>query len=178
MTSRQRAKPGTSDAELRGIMRAIRVLVAILGQSARTVEQRTGVTNAQLFVLQYLSDSGAHSINDIAAAALTQQSAASVVVTRLQRGRLVTRVRSLEDARRVEVAITASGRRLLRNAPASPTTRLLEALRQVPAAKRRALGAGLTSLLALLGTDDSSEPVMLFEPVPRTRRERTIRGST
>ena len=117
MTSGTRSTPGEPDAHLRDIMRAIRSLVAMLGQSARTVEQSTGVTNAQLFVLQLIREHGALSINDIAAAALTQQSAVSVIVTRLEREGFVTRTRSPEDARRVEVVLTAAGHRLLRNAP-------------------------------------------------------------
>ncbi|MES2179962.1 MAG: MarR family winged helix-turn-helix transcriptional regulator [Gemmatimonadota bacterium] len=159
-----------NDEALRDTMRAIRSLVALLGQSARTVEHRTGVTNAQLFVLQLLADGVPHSINEIAALALTHQSAVSIIVSRLERAGLVSRTRSAEDARRVDVAITAAGRKLARKAPAAATTRLLDALKLLPKAELRRLAASLGTLSTALGIDADSEPMMLFEPTARAQK--------
>ena len=50
-------------------MECIRRLVNTLGQSARSVEQRTGVTNAQLFLLREIANADGSSINELAARA-------------------------------------------------------------------------------------------------------------
>lgn len=168
-TTRRSRTSAASRDELRDIMRAVRGLVATLGKSARAVERQTGITNAQLFILRHLERDHTLSINDIAALALTHQSAASVVVSRLERGGFVRRTRSPDDARRVMVSLTAAGRRLVRAAPPPPTSRVLTALRTLPPNDLRALGAGLSSLSRALGTG-GGEPMMLFEPRPFARK--------
>jgi len=159
---------GSRAHDLRPIMRAMRTVVAALGQSARTVEQSTGVTNAQLFILRQLEREHSLSINDIAALTLTQQSGASVIVSRLERDGFVKRTRSREDARRVMVGITAAGRRLLEAAPPAPTGRLLEALRTLDGPELAVLEMGVTALANVLG-GQGDEPMMMFEPPPRKR---------
>src|SRR5919202_5994948 len=133
-----RRKPQRS-AELTAALDAIRRIVQALRASARTAEQRLGVSGAQLLVLQALSEAPANSLNDLAARTFTHQSSVSVVVERLVRRRLVSRNRSAEDARRVTLALTAAGRALLESAPETAQVRLVSALRQLSARERRAL---------------------------------------
>src|ERR671939_1114272 len=118
-------------AELTAALDAIRRIVQALRVSSRTAEQRLGVSGAQLFVLQALSEAPANSLNDLAARTFTHQSSVSVVVERLVRRRLVSRSRSAEDARRVTLALTASGRSLLESAPETAHARLVSALRRL-----------------------------------------------
>jgi DNA-binding MarR family transcriptional regulator len=162
-------------------MRRLRTLVAALGHSARRVEQRTGLTNAQLFILRQLADDRDLSINELAAYALTKQSTVSVVVSRLERQGLVRRDRSPVDARRVMVSLTAAGRRILRSAPEPPTSRVLRVLSELAPAQIKSLDLGLGALVHGMGADRVS-PVMLFEEpaeptAPRavSRRRRTQR---
>lgn len=150
-------------------MRGLRGLVATLGKSARKVEHHTGITNAQLFVLRHLEHNPELSINDIAALAVTHQSAASLVVSRLERRGLVRRSRSPDDARRVIVSLTSAGRRILPSAPQPPTARVLTALRAMSPDDVRALGIWLTNLSRELGASHD-EPMMLFEPKSPARK--------
>lgn len=140
-------------------------MVAALGRSARTVEERTGVTSAQLFVLQQMERVPSLSISDIAALAFTRRSTASAILSRLERRGFVRRSRSRTDARRVMVSLTIEGRRLLRSAPAPPADQLVAALRTLDAKRLRALGPSLVRLSRALGAT-GDEPPMLFEPVP------------
>ena len=140
----------------------VRALVRALHQSARTVERGTGVTNAQLFVLQQLGDAHALSINEIAERALTGQNAVSTVVERLVRQGLVRRARADDDARRVVATLTPAGRELLERAPEPPTTRLLTALTEMPAATLPSLARGLRALVHAMGLSEELAG-MLFE---------------
>src|SRR5579871_3350761 len=143
-------------------LQCVRALVKVLRRSARAVERRTGVTNAQLFILRQLAATDGLSINEIADRALTGQNTVSTIVARLARQSLVRRGRVLSDGRRVVVTLTPTGRRLLRHAPEPPTARLLTALDRMPVGSVAALGRTIRALLQALGASDEVAG-MLFE---------------
>jgi MarR family transcriptional regulator, lower aerobic nicotinate degradation pathway regulator len=149
-------------------LQAIRRLVAALQASARAVEIRTGVTNAQLFLLRALEERDQLAIGELAVMARTQQSTVSIIVQRLVRNGLVSRRASPDDARRVLLTLTVQGRATLRHAPVPPTARLLSALQDLAPAERRALLRGLEALHRNLGLK-GEEPGMLFETVGEGR---------
>jgi DNA-binding MarR family transcriptional regulator len=146
----------------------VRTLVSTLSHSARAVERSTGVTNAQLFILQQLAEAESLSVNDLAARARTQQSTVSIVVARLVRAGLAAKRRSAEDGRIAAVSLTPKGRRLLAHAPAPPTAALLHAIEELSDREARSLAEGLRSLIGAL---DLSPPevTMLFEHAPPRR---------
>lgn len=164
----------TAPSDLRTeTMERVRALIAALSQSARAVERRTGVTNAQLFLLQQLAASGTLSVNDLAARARTQQSTVSIVVSRLVRAGLAAKQRSATDLRQTVVTLTTKGRRLLRHAPTPPTSALLRAIETMPDREARALSTGVHALLRSLELGPT-EVTMLFEHAP-TRRSTPAR---
>jgi DNA-binding MarR family transcriptional regulator len=144
------------------VLRQVRALVNDLSASARMIEHRTGITNAQLFLLQSLAKDGPQSIGELAARARTQLSTASIVVSRLSRAGLVSKARATDDARRAVITLTTTGRKVARRGPHAPTARLLDAMESLTPAQARALAKGLAPLLAALGIRAESDP-MLFE---------------
>ena len=159
----------TTAAVARGhAIASIRTLVAGLSRSARAIEQRTGVTNAQLFILQQLAEGAVLSVNDLAARAKTKQSTVSIVVARLVRAGLVHKRRSAADGRRTALSLTPAGRRKLRGAPAPPTALLLDAIASLPARDARELASGARALVRALGLG-AVEPEFLFERGSRRR---------
>ena len=151
----------------------VRTLVAALSQSARAVERSTGVTNAQLFLLQQLAEATSRSVNDLAALARTQQSTVSIVVARLVRAGLAAKRRSDEDGRVAVISLTPKGRRLLGHAPVPPTSELLRAIEALSDRNARALADGLLALVDALGLSPPTV-TMLFEHAP-TRRSASAR---
>ena len=105
---------------------------------ARSVEAATGISAAQLFVLQIVGRQPAASLAEISTQTLTDRSSVSVVIERLVARHLVRRKVAAADARRTEVHITPAGRRLLAKAPTPPTVRLLTAVAGMPAPARAA----------------------------------------
>jgi DNA-binding MarR family transcriptional regulator len=140
---------------------SIRRLVAALGESARTVEHRTGLTNAQLFLLRCLQREHELTINELAAHALTQQSTVSLLVSRLEKSGYVRRARSPHDARHVHVSLTNRGRELTRRAPRPPLRRMIDALERLPESDAEGLIRGLNALLKEMRVPAGSSP--LFE---------------
>ncbi len=148
---------------------AIRKLVRALGDSARMAQGRSGISGAQLFVLRVLA---AHpeglSINELADRTMTHQSSVSVVVTRLVSRGLVSRAPSAQDRRRQIVTLTPRGSALHRTAPAVAQELLVEAVRTLSPARRRALATGLRALTDALNISDQTAP-MFFEEEEVTR---------
>jgi DNA-binding MarR family transcriptional regulator len=170
-----RVAPRTPAALRADALDHLRTLVAALSQSARAVERSTGVTNAQLFLLQQLASEDSLSVNDLAARARTQQSTVSIVVARLVRAGLAVKRKSAADGRIAAISITPKARRLLSHAPAPPTSALLRAIEELPARDVRSLSVGLRALVHALDLS-LPEVTMLFEHAP-TRRSSPIRPS-
>jgi len=162
--------PG-QEARVRTVMDALRRIVRDLRLSGREVERRAGISGAQLFVLQTLAHGPATSLNDLAVRTLTDQSSVSVVVRRLVDKKLVTRTTSAADARRIELSVTAAGRRLLARCPEPTQARLVSALKRVTSTELVALTHGLSALVREMGIE-AAEPRMFFEEAlsPRVRR--------
>jgi DNA-binding MarR family transcriptional regulator len=144
---------------LRRIVRAFRI-------SARALEDRLGISAAQLFVLHQLKEDDASSIDELAARTMTHQSSVSIVVGRLAERRLVSRRAAADDARRTEIALTASGRALLRKAPEAMQERLIGALARLGPGQLRGLAQHLTALVRELEIDRGEAGMFLEDESP------------
>lgn len=155
----------------------VRALVEGLSKSARSVENRTGVTNAQLFLLQQIRAGRHLTVNELAALALTSQSTVSIVLSRLESKGLVKRTRSPVDRRSVVLQLTAAGKRLLRRAPRPATSEVLRALARLSEEELTAVSRGLGALGRELGFA-VKPPSMLFEEEGRGRRPTKTRQTS
>lgn len=152
-------------------LQGVRTLVGGMRRSARAIESSVGVSNAQLFLLEQMAAEGPHSVAQLGRRLHVRANTISMTVAKLVERGLARRAVGEGDRRRVLVAITPAGRRLLSRAPAPPTTRLLSALEAMPARDLRALVRGLTSLAAAMRLDPARAPLMFEEDANvRTRR--------
>jgi DNA-binding MarR family transcriptional regulator len=161
---------GRADS-IRVVMDALRRIVRDLRLSARDAERGAGISGAQLFVLQMLAEQPATSLNELAERTLTDQSSVSVVVKRLTDRKLVARKASRVDARRIELNLTAAGRKLLERCPEPTQARLLGAIRRLQPSELSSLTAGLACLLREMGIQHAT-PRMFFEEEPAARPAR------
>jgi MarR family transcriptional regulator, lower aerobic nicotinate degradation pathway regulator len=169
----QRAGEGLDG--VRETLDGVRRLVRALRLSNREAERRVGLSAAQLFVLQCVGDSHALSLGEVAARTATDQSSVSVVVSRLVGQGLLSRRRSRDDGRRLEISLTARGRRLLRRSPDVVQHRLVGAVRELPGAERRRLARVLDRLVHAMGHGERV-PTMFFEGEGPAARKRAARG--
>lgn len=142
------------------VLDGVRRLERGLRVAARRVERETGLSAAQLFVLEQLRREEPLSLNELARRTFTDRSSVSAVVERLERAKLVTRAPAPGDRRRAEVRISVQGRRILARAPLPPTHLLVDAVEQLPKATATQLGRLLGRLNRKLGFEEAS---MLFE---------------
>jgi DNA-binding MarR family transcriptional regulator len=157
-------------------MDSLRRIVRDLRLSARGAERSAGISGAQLFVLQSLAEAPASSLNVLAERTLTDQSSVSVVVKRLADRKLVARKPSAADARRIELSLTASGRRLLARCPEPTQARLLDAIRRLSPADLARLTVGLAAVVKQMGIE-GAEAKMLFDEEAPAGARRKRRGA-
>ena len=153
---------GTALSETSLVLDAVRSIVQALRSAQRRSETQSGVSGAQLFVLQRLSERPAASLGELAARTFTHQSSVSVVVKRLVARGLVTRAQAPDDNRRIELSLTPAGRAVLRRSPQAVQFRMIEALERFSAADRRTLARLLTRLVEAMGAGKAA-PSMFFE---------------
>jgi len=168
-------RDGAAD-DVREVLDSIRQIVRLLRLSSREAEREVGLTGAQLFVLQKLSEAkGVLSVNDLADRTHTHQSSVSVVAQVLVDKGLIARARAADDGRRLELSLTSTAKTLLRKAPGAAQDKLIEALERLPAATRKQLAKGLGRLVEEAGIGDEEAP-MAFEDAPPARRAASSRG--
>jgi DNA-binding MarR family transcriptional regulator len=145
-------------AALDGVRRVVRALRVAAGGA----EAATGLTAAQLFVLQAVRAAPACSLTDVAARTMTDRTSVRAVVDRLVERGLVERRPSQADRRRVELAVTPAATAVLARAPHPPTRRLLDGLGALDDRDLAALARGLGALVRTMGLDDGPAS-MLFD---------------
>jgi DNA-binding MarR family transcriptional regulator len=157
----------------RDVLDSLRRIVQVLRESSRRAEQQLGITGAQLFVLEKLAEAPCQSLNELAARTHTHQSSVSTVVARLVERRLVARQRSARDARRLELVLTARGRRMAADTPGAAQNRLIRTIQDLPPRS----GRQLASLLRLVvrGMDAPEEPAPMFFDEERKKRRKAVR---
>lgn len=150
---------------MQAVLDAIRQLVRSLRLSDHEISRELGISAAQLFVLQQLQYSEPMSLTDLAAATFTDHSSVSTVVSRLVDRELVSRDRAEDDARRLELRLTAAGRALLRRAPAPAQERLVDAIAHLPAKRRQELIESLQMIVEEIGLTGAA-PMFFEDGVP------------
>jgi DNA-binding MarR family transcriptional regulator len=150
----------TQHVDISRSMDAIRAIVRALRINTRSIELEIGISLAQLFVLQQVSQRAATSLNDLAERTATHQSSVSVVVRRLVDRGLVTRRVDGTDKRRVQIELTPAGEKLLVGAPETIQTRMMTALEHFTPAERKQLAALLGKWLDAAGINYTSPPMM------------------
>ena len=159
-----RATPAAGEA-----LDALRRIVRELRLAAAGGERDTGLSAAQLFVLQQVAAAPGLSLTELATRTLTDRTSVAAVVDRLLARALVERRVGTGDRRRSEIFATRAGTRLLDGAPHAPTRRVLDGMAAMREADLRRLARGLGALARAMGVAD--EPArMLFDDAPPPRR--------
>jgi DNA-binding MarR family transcriptional regulator len=173
-TLRRRVHPRA--ARTREVLDAFRRIVQALRESSRLAESRVGLSGAQLFVLRTVVESPGLSLNELAERTRTHQSSVSAVVTRLAREGLVEKRTADEDARRVEIRLSPSGRRRLDRAPEAAQERLVASVDALPDAERAQLAVTLEGLVRRMALGRKRAAMFFEEPPRRVKVRRRARA--
>jgi DNA-binding MarR family transcriptional regulator len=141
----------TLSAEL--VASELRPVLLRLARELRKETEQLGVTARQATLLWLVKRSPGLSLAELAAEEGISPPALSGHVDRLERAGLLQRVRSSEDRRRVGLALTEDGAKLLRRVRARRTTWLTTRLGVLEPAEVEAIADAIPPLQRLLGED-------------------------
>lgn len=144
-STRNRTRQTTADAM--SVLQRFRILIRAAQRHSQWIERRSGVSGAQLWVLQELHESPGLRVGELAQRMALHQSTASNLVDRLESAGLVQRDRPAADQRVVHVFVTPKGASLLSRAPSPARGILPEALRQLDETHLSRLAGELDHLL-------------------------------
>ncbi|BAL24101.1 MarR family winged helix-turn-helix transcriptional regulator [Azoarcus sp. KH32C] len=111
------------------VLQRFRVLIRTAQRHSQWIERQSGVTGAQLWALQELSEAPGLRVGELATRMALHQSTASNMIDKLESSGLVVKERTSADQRVVRLSLTEAGRDLLARAPSPARGVLPEALR-------------------------------------------------
>jgi DNA-binding MarR family transcriptional regulator len=154
-----------------------RVIVKSLREASSASEKSIGISTAQAFVLQKISESPTSlSINELATLTHTHQSSVSVVVNKLVKAKLVERTPSATDARVSEVRLSQAGKkRMGKKILPRIQQKLIDGVNGLTLDERRGLVVGLNALVKQVGLADKT-PSLFFEETEKKRRSSKPNG--
>lgn len=138
----------------REIALQVNSIVVHLNRRLRRLDEGIGLPPAQASALALLSSAGPHAISDVAQFERVSAPTMTRIIAALESRGLVQRARDGQDQRRVVVAASAEGKRLISTALRARATQLAAAIDALSAEDRDTLGKALPVLAALAGIPD------------------------
>ena len=144
VTARARVSPPA----MADVLKRFRILLRSMEAHYRRVEESSGLGGAQVWALSEIASSeGGLTVGELAEKLAIHLSTASNLVRRLEELKLLTRNRSREDQRVVQLSVTAAGRRKIEQAPKPSMGLLQQALSEMTGGELETLGNELDKLL-------------------------------
>lgn len=142
-------------------LKALRRILRASELGNRQLATVTGLTPSQLLVLQEIGERGEVTPTELSAALQFGQATITNIVDRLERAGLVTRQRGEQDKRRIHLAATPEGERIIELAPDMLQTRFSERFAALPEWEQAMIIAGLGRLTDILGVARSDAAPLL-----------------
>ena len=110
------------------VLRGFRTIYGSVRKHFRDIQQSCGVSGSQLWILHEIRGAEGLGVSELAARLSIHQSTCSLLVNKLVRAKLVVKSKSKTDQRRVGLALSSRGQRVLKRAPGPPEGILPEAV--------------------------------------------------
>ena len=137
------------------VLQQFRILIKSIRSHYQDVENRSGLSGAQLWALAQIAESPGSRVGELARSLAIHQSTASNLIGRLESLGLVARSRVRHDQRSVELSLTSKGARVIERAPRPLVGVLLQALSDIPEASLDALQRHLAKLIGAMKVRDT-----------------------
>lgn len=136
------------------VLKCFRVIYSSVRHHFREVQRTCGISGSQLWILHELARADGIGVSELADKLSIHQSTCSQLVEKLVRAGQVTKKRLSSDQRRVQLGVTARGRRTLSRAPGPAEGVLPEAIGELSAAELRGLHRSLRTVVIALNVED------------------------
>lgn len=157
---------GEQQYDLR-ILQSIRKIIRAVDIHSRKLYHNHKITTPQLICLYCLQSKGPMTLSQLAKEVSLGASTTNGIVDRLESRGLITRTRSVQDRRKVDLVITQEGGALTDAAPTLLQDQFAEALRRLSEEEQAAITLSLERVVELMGVEhlDSSPNLLPGDPV-------------
>jgi DNA-binding MarR family transcriptional regulator len=132
----------------------LRPVLLLINRHLRREAHAEGITGGQAALLALIRHHPHLGVRELAAREGISAPSMTRYLDRLERAGLIVRTRSLEDARRIRLALTPKGVRVLRSVRRRRTAWLAERLESFSTTEQRAIAAAIEPLGRLLVEED------------------------
>jgi DNA-binding MarR family transcriptional regulator len=159
-----------TDSEDAIILNCIRSLVQALRLHSSASEKESGLSSAQLFVLDKLKSNWPLTMNELAALTFTHQSSVSVVVQKLLKKGLIKKSTNQNDLRSSVVALSAKGRSFMKNRSSCFHDQIMKAISELPDHDRLHFARIFRSLLLKSGFLSIHPPLLQEDGIQKSKK--------
>jgi len=136
------------------IMDNIRRVFQVVNEQSKRVERETGLTGPQVWAIKVIAAEGTIRVSDLARKMYLHPTTVVGIVDRLEKRELVHRLRSREDRRVVDVALTDAGRTLVSTSPEVASNKITHGLESLNIPELTVIYQGLDRLTHILDAAD------------------------
>jgi MarR family transcriptional regulator, organic hydroperoxide resistance regulator len=147
------APPSSRQACLTDCVEILNQILQAIDVFSRQSLRDFGVTGPQLWALRTIGAADVASMSDLAQHLHLHMSTVTGIIDRLEAARLVTRDRSEEDARVMEIRLTSKGRGILSRAPEPPRSKAARGLQKLPLRRLRQVRTSLMLIARAMDLD-------------------------
>lgn len=131
----------------------LRRVFQAINEYSKNAERLTGLTGPQLWALKILSTKAPLRVSTLAHQMFLHPATVVGILDRLEAKGLVTRTRSTEDRRAVNLHLSESGRELVEKAPEIAQIMLVKGLEQLTNEQFSCVEEGLRQMVRILGAE-------------------------
>ncbi len=154
----------------------LRRVFQVVNEQSKRAEKKTGITGPQLWAIKTISQEAPITVSDIARRMYLHPATVVGILDRLEKQRLVERIRSTEDRRVVKVELTAQGRALVRKSPEVSQGLLVTGLEKLGTDKLKNISQALAQMADILGAENIPPRLILSPEVNKPAAKKTQPG--
>lgn len=136
------------------IMDNIRRVFQVVNEQSKRVERETGLTGPQVWGIKVIAEQGTIRVSDLAKKMYLHPTTVVGIIDRLEKRGLVSRSRSQDDRRVVDVALTDEGRTLVKTSPEAASNKITRGLESLSTSELTVIHQGLDQLTDILDAAD------------------------
>ena len=142
----------------------LRRVFQAINDYSKNAEKITGLTGPQLWAMKLLANAAPKKVSELARHMFLHPATVVGILDRLESKGLVTRTRSMEDRRVVEIDLTELGQEVVAKAPEVAQGLLVRGLEALPADQFSRVAEGMEQVVRILGAEGiTPQPLLSAE---------------
>jgi MarR family transcriptional regulator, organic hydroperoxide resistance regulator len=143
----------------------LRRVFQVVNEQSKKAEHETGLTGPQLWAIKIIAQEAPIMVSEIARRMYLHPATVVGILDRLERQKLVIRMRSTEDRRVVRVDLTGLGRALVKKSPEVAQGLLVSGLEKLELNKLKNIARALDQMAEILGAQNIPPQLILSTEV-------------